>query len=235
MQKNHKKIYGKKRRLAGLLLAALLVLCGCTKKEELLLLDGEAAPLEEAVQTEEMPSEEESGGEKPDENLTSPQEADFAEKPDVIYVHVCGAVLRSGVYELEAGSRVYEAVQAAGGFAEDADRNYVNQARELGDGVKLVIPTLEEAAANIQAGMTGDTFPAGTAGDGQAADGGRININTASETQLCEIPGVGKTRAAAIIAYREAHGGFQKPEDIMQVDGIGEGMYGKMKDSIRVD
>lgn len=234
MQKNHKIIYGKKRRLAGLLLAALLVLCGCTKKEELLLLDGEAAPLE-ADRTEEMPSEEESGGEKPDENLTPPEEADFAEKPDVIYVHVCGAVLRSGVYELEAGSRVYEAVQAAGGFAEDADRNYVNQAQELGDGIKLVIPTLEEAAANIQAGITGDTFPAGAEKDGQAADGGRININTASETQLCEIPGVGKTRAAAIIAYREAHGGFQKPEDIMQVDGIGEGMYGKMKDSIRVD
>ncbi len=181
-------------------------------------MDEEAAPLE-ADRTEEMPSE----------------EADSVEEPDMIYVHVCGAVLRSGVYELEAGSRVYEAVQAAGGFAEDADRNYVNQAQELGDGIKLVIPTLEEAAANIQAGITEDTFPAGAEGDGQAAEGGRININTASETQLCEIPGVGKTRAAAIIAYREAHGGFQKPEDIMQVDGIGEGMYGKMKDSIRVD
>ncbi len=192
-------------------------------------MDEEAAPLE-ADRTEEMSSEEADRTEE-----MPSEEADSAEKPDMIYVHVCGAVLRSGVYELEAGSRVYEAVQAAGGFAEDADRNYVNQAQELGDGIKLVIPTLEEAAANIQAGITEDTFPAGAEGDGQAAEGGRININTASETQLCEIPGVGKTRAAAIIAYREAHGGFQKPEDIMQVDGIGEGMYGKMKDSIRVD
>lgn len=192
-------------------------------------MDEEAAPLE-ADRTEEMPSEE------ADQTEEMPsEEADSAEKPDMIYVHVCGAVLRSGVYELEAGSRVYEAVQAAGGFAENADRNYVNQAQELGDGIKLVIPTLEEAAANIQAGITEDTFSAGAEGDGQTAEAGRININTASETQLCEIPGVGKTRAAAIIAYREAHGGFQKPEDIMQVDGIGEGMYGKMKDSIRVD
>ncbi len=221
-------------RYAGLLFAVLFILCGCTRKEELLLLDEEAAPLE-VNQAEEMQSGEASAGETAEGTSVPSEEADSPEKSDMIYVHVCGAVLRSGVYELEAGSRVYEAVQAAGGFAEDADKNYVNQAQELSDGIKLVIPTLEEAAAKIQAGITEDTFPAGAEEGGQAAQDGRININTASETQLCEIPGVGKTRAAAILAYREAHGGFQKPEDIMKVDGIGEGMYGKMKDSIRVD
>ncbi|MDE7232161.1 MAG: helix-hairpin-helix domain-containing protein, partial [Lachnospiraceae bacterium] len=73
-----------------------------------------------------------------------------------------------------------------------------------------------------------------TAESGQTADG-RININTATEAELCNIPGIGGTRAAAIVAYRESHGSFQKPEDIMKVSGIKEGLYGKIKDSIRVN
>lgn len=185
----------------------------------------------------------------------------------VIYVHVCGAVIKPGVYELETGSRVYEAVEQAGGFAENAEQNYVNQAQILDDGVKLVIPTQEEAAA---AQERETVSPAGTAQDGapekngivqtgrekeigivggSSADGkstgegadtgrtadGRININTASEAELCEIPGVGATRAAAIAAYRESHGAFGKPEDIMKVNGIKEGMYEKIKDSISVN
>ena len=140
------------------------------------------------------------------------------------------AVLHAGVYELKAGSRVYEAVEAAGGFAADADQNYVNQAQTLKDGVKLVIPTMEEAA---QAREREPLIEAAQGEDG--VQDGRININTATAAQLCDIPGVGATRAAAIIAYRESHGGFHKPEDIMKVDGIKEGMYEKIKDSISVN
>lgn len=214
-----------------MLLAALLVLGGCTKKEEILFLGEETAVAEpeadEVAQTEST------------EETVPPVQTE----PDRICIHVCGAVQMPGVYELQVGSRVYEAVQAAGGFAAEADQNYVNQAQELTDGVKLVIPTVEEAvksagsqAAAAQIGIVADTLPAGTQDSGQSGESdGKININTASEAQLCEIPGIGATRAAAIAAYRESHGAFQKPEDIMKVNGIKEGMYEKIKDSISVN
>lgn len=176
----------------------------------------------------------------------------------VIWVHVCGAVRKAGVYELPAGSRVYEAVQEAGGFAADADESYVNQAQRLSDGAKLVIPTVEqveEAAGDsrTEAGQIGIVEQAGVqqagygvsdagTGDGagqtdpvSAAADGRININTATEAQLCEIPGIGATRAAAIAAYRQEHGGFSSIEEIMNVSGIKEGTYAKIKDRITVN
>ncbi len=176
----------------------------------------------------------------------------------VIWVHVCGAVRKAGVYELPAGSRVFEAVQEAGGFAADADESYVNQAQRLSDGAKLVIPTVEqveEAAGDsrTEAGRIGIVEQAGVqeAGYGVSAAGtgdsdgrtdpvsvsadGRININTAPEAQLCEILGIGATRAAAIAAYRQEHGGFSSIEEIMNVSGIKEGTYAKIKDRITVN
>ena len=176
----------------------------------------------------------------------------------VIWVHVCGAVRKAGVYELPAGSRVFEAVQEAGGFAADADESYVNQAQRLSDGAKLVIPTVEqveEAAGDsrTEAGRIGIVEQAGVqeAGYGVSAAGtgdsdgrtdpvsvsadGRININTAPEAQLCEIPGIGAPRAAAISAYRQEHGGFSSIEEIMNVSGIKEGTYAKIKDRITVN
>lgn len=244
MQEKINKLHAKKTGCAGLLLAALLILAGCTKKEEFLLIDEETS----AEQPESDVSLWGSAGEV--EEAVVSDGTDSAAEPNVIWVHVCGAVRRPGVYELQAGSRVYEAVQAAGGFADQADQDYVNQAQKLPDGVKLVIPTEEEAGKaraeepsaeapqkdTAQIGIAADTIFAGMEDGGQTQDGnGRININTASESQLCEIPGIGATRAAAIAAYRESHGAFQKPEDIMKVNGIKEGMYEKIKDSISVD
>lgn len=264
-------------RQAGMVFALLIVLCGCTKKEEILLLNGEHAAGTsdgQSVFREDAGGQTVSGtetgrtaaqesghvqdGERQDAEEASVLADAVNPQSGVIYVHVCGAVANPGVYELEAGSRVYEAVQQAGGFADSADQNYVNQARVLEDGVKLVIPTREEAAAaqdgasekndasqdhaqdgnRIAGGAEREIGIVGsTRSDGQeedAATDGRININTASEAQLCEIPGIGATRAAAIAAYRESHGAFGKPEDIMNVNGIKEGMYEKIKDSIRV-
>lgn len=260
---------------AVLAFALLLLLCGCTRKEELLLLSEETAEAagvqsgfsenagKEAYAEGESgrTSENESRGPEMVSESDSLQE-NGAAQDGVIYVHVCGAVAYPGVYELEAGCRVYEAVGQAGGFSENADQNYVNQAQALEDGVMLVIPTKEEAAdarerekaaaageaqdsaaekigivqggAAEGLGIVGGTSRGGQDGDSAAASDGRININTASEAQLCEIPGVGATRAAAIAAYRETHGPFEKPEDIMKVSGIKEGMYEKIKDSISV-
>lgn len=232
---------------------AACFLCGCTRKEELLLLADETVSGEtrEAVSadtgdTEPVLQEEAAASERTQTTVEA------VSAGSVLYVHVCGAVEVPGVYELPAGSRVYEAVQAAGGFSADAEQNYVNQAQVLTDGVKLVIPTREEAAAAesgeetssdaatrekngaaLQIGIVGGEEPIG----GEAAErkDARININTASVKELCNIPGVGETRAAAIVSYRESHGGFAKPEDIMKVSGIKEGMYEKIKDSISVE
>lgn len=264
-------------RQAGMMFTLLIVLCGCTKKEEILLLSGEnaagtsdgqsviredagghTAPETETGRTAAEESRQVQDGESQGTEAESVLVDAVNPQAGVIYVHVCGAVENPGVYELEAGSRVYEAVQQAGGFADSAEQNYVNQAQVLEDGVKLVIPTREEvAAAQDDASEESDALQdraqdgSGIAGgaereigivggarsDGQGGDAapdGRININTASEAQLCEIPGIGATRAAAIAAYRESHGAFGKPEDIMNVNGIKEGMYEKIKDIICV-
>lgn len=187
-----------------------------------------------------------------EQNTTEPQStgeqnvpAENAE-PQTIYVHVCGAVVNPNVYELPTGSRVYEAVQMAGGFTEDADESYVNQAQTLSDGVKLVIPTIEQTQAmvteNSEVDLVGIVGEQGgvqeTAASAQgetASSDGKININTATEAELCNIPGIGATRAAAIVAYRQEKGGFSAIEDIMNVSGIKEGTYEKIKDSIKVN
>lgn len=144
-------------------------------------------------------------------------------EPAVIYVHVCGAVKNPGVYELPAGSRNYEAVEAAGGFAEDACEDYLNMAAVLADGSRLEIPTMEEAET-----MEESVRPA------EASDG-KVNINTADIEKLCTLPGVGEGRAKAIIEYREKQGGFRKKEDIMQVSGIGEKMFERMEAYLKVE
>ncbi len=166
-----------------------------------------------------------------------------------VFVHICGAVKHPGVYALDRNGHVCDAVSAAGGFDDGASRDYVNQAYPLSDGIKIVIPTASEAeeldetvqAGPLQKGITPDTKGSGDigiAGPGQGnaeSSDVRVNINTADETQLCTIPGIGKTRAADIIAYRDAHGGFKKVEDIKNVAGIKEGTFTKIKDHIRVD
>ena len=166
--------------------------------------------------------------------------------PETIMVHVCGAVLCEGVYELPTGSRVVDAVRAAGGFSEEADSEYVNQALVLADGVKVRIPTLEETVAAGQGDDTDITAleqssdTAGVTGmyddNGSASDmaGGKVNINTADETQLCTIPGIGPGRAKNIIAYREEQGRFGTIEDIMKVSGIKDKFFSKIKDYITV-
>ncbi len=144
---------------------------------------------------------------------------------DPILVYVCGEVVTPGVYELTTGMRICDAVEAAGGFTEEASREYWNLAELLTDGQMLYFPTEEEALEREKA--AGDDLTEGTAG----ADG-RININTADAAGLMNIPGIGQTRAEAILAYRNAHGSFDCVEDIMKVSGIKDALFEKMKDYI---
>ena len=226
-------------------LLLIITLCGCTRREQLILEDNTAKQGMQSVDSqategvtdpEQANSEESAGGQR-----VQQEQAEISDntEPQTICVHVCGAVNNPDVYELPEGSRVYEAVQAAGGFTEEADSSYVNQAQKLADGVKLVIPTLEQTDAAVsedegqtQIGIVGE--PDIDSGQETASDG-KININTASEAELCNIPGIGAVRAAAIIAYRQEKGGFSSIEDIKNVSGIKEGTYEKIKDSIKIN
>ena len=146
------------------------------------------------------------------------------QKEATLWVYVCGQVHEPGVYVLAEGSRVCDAFIAAGGLTENAAKEYWNQARILSDGEMIYVPTEEEAGER--------TLERDNSGD---ADDGKININTATKEGLMTLPGIGEAKAESIIAYRDAHGGFSSIEEIMEVEGIKEGMYKKIKDYIVIN
>lgn len=163
----------------------------------------------------------------------------------MIYVDVCGAVANPGVFQLAAGSRVFQAIEAAGGYLPEAALTCVNRAGVLTDGQQLYILTQEEMErqgldpAEMSGASEGQMN--GSAGIGQntgmtaqVQQDNRININTADKAQLTMLTGIGATRAQAIIAYREENGPFAAIEDIMNVQGIKEGTFAKIKDEIVV-
>ncbi|GAB3046810.1 ComEA family DNA-binding protein [Sediminivirga luteola] len=130
----------------------------------------------------------------------------------VLVVHVAGAVEDPRLVELPSGARVAEAIEAAGGLREDADPAGVNLAREVVDGEQILVPSRDED------GSAGEERQ-GTAGTGGAA--GTVNINTADETALQQLPGVGPSTAAKIVAHRQEHGPFRTVDDLQDVSGIG--------------
>ena len=151
---------------------------------------------------------------------------------DVCYVHVSGAVTRPGVYRLPAGSRVYQAIEMAGGLTENASEREINLAEGISDGQKLYIYTREESEALAVSG-SGTSW--GDAGAGTGGTETRVNINTADKEELMTLPGIGESKAEAIIAYREENGGFSSPEDIKNISGIKDGVYSKIEDSVCVN
>lgn len=163
----------------------------------------------------------------------------------MIYVDVCGAVANPGVFQLAAGSRVFQAIEAAGGYLPEAALTCVNRAGVLTDGQQLYILTQEEMERQgldpAEMAKASDGQMNGSAGTGQntgmaaqVQQDNMININTADEAQLTTLTGIGATRAQAIIAYREENGPFAAIEDIMNVQGIKEGTFAKIKDEIVV-
>lgn len=140
---------------------------------------------------------------------------------DKIFVYVCGAVCAPGVYELDEGARVYEAVQEAGGMSADASADSVNLARVAQDGEQIYILTCDEA-------QTEGTMP----GTEITGENKKVNINTASAEELMTLSGIGESKAESIIRYREENGRFQKIEELMEISGIKEGVFEKIKDDI---
>ncbi len=148
-------------------------------------------------------------------------------------VHVSGAVASPGVYELEEGARVRDAVEAAGGFAAEASQESVNLARKVSDGEQIFVLTVEEfEASSSSSSPSSESSDAGARGSSGA--GGLVNINTAGLEALDSLPGVGPATAQAILDEREANGPFASVEDIQRVSGIGEKKYEKLKGSICV-
>lgn len=221
-----------------LLLYPIFLLTACTARNDIVLeLDGKNREPEtewEAVQEtqEEQELQEVQGTQSGQDALGEPE----AEEPGDIYVHICGAVVKPGVYQLAAGSRVFEGIEAAGGFREDACGDFVNQAGVLQDGQRISIPTLEEAEAAKESGVPlyEDSTASEASAQAQGAGDALVNINTASESELSQITGIGAGKAAAIVRYREENGKFASIEDIMKVSGIKEGTFEKIKDKITV-
>ena len=137
---------------------------------------------------------------------------------------VTGAVKEPGVVTLSEGARVYEAIAEAGGFSDDAAVELVNQAALLSDGQQIRVYTCEEAAQ----GAVSVVEEQGTKETAQ----GKININQAGAEELMTLPGIGESKAADIIRYREENGGFERIEDIMNISGIKEAVFSKIKDKI---
>ena len=156
----------------------------------------------------------------PGEQKARPAASEGSGMPRGITVYICGAVRKTGVYVLSDGSRVCDAVEAAGGLTPDADEKSLNQARILEDGEQITVLTAEE---------TGGRMP-----EADVSGTGRVNINRAEAEELMTLRGIGSAKAGDIISYREEHGPFETIEDIMKVSGIKSSLFERIRDSITV-
>jgi len=215
----------------------VLLMTGCSAKESGLY---QISVAEEAADTQDTPDlEDTTMSEKTSDSENMPVQEDEPEAvPEevTLFVHICGEVQNPGVYEFESGKRIIDAVTAAGGFTEDASEDYVNLAQQLEDGMKIDIPKEgeEDTYTDAESGVTGGITKAPTISGNEVPSDGRININTAGAQELMDISGIGETRAAAIIAYRDVHGNFSSIEEITNVSGIGQTTYERIKDRITV-
>lgn len=221
--KRHKRSYGLCYILISGFLAAV-TLSGCGKTQEIAVISLEeclesSAEIETESSVKAVRAEEEASV-KNSKSQEAKAVEEQLESKGTICVYVCGAVERPGVVELPLGSRADDAVKAAGGMTQEADSAYVNLAAFVEDGEKLFIPTVTEAQELSQQQET----------EAQRL----ININTADAAALCTLPGIGESRAADILLYREEHGAFESIEDIMKVPGIKNNAFEKIRDKISV-
>lgn len=190
------------------ILIALFILLGKNGDEELLIEGRENTSTVEQLAAEESPEE-------------NPE-------PKEIFVHLSGAVNKPGVLKLSEGTRVYEAVEMAGGLEVDADSSGINLARTLQDEERIHIPREGE----IQTNPVQYANPATQSIGGETRQSGLININTADSASLQTLTGIGPSTAEKILDYRQSSGPFRSIEQIKEVSGIGEKTYQKFKDKI---
>ena len=204
-----------RKRIGCLLGLILLVLSACSQDTDIYLEEyGENALAEDA-----------SGIDMTAQTDVPDTESDDTE--EVCYVYICGAVVHPGVYAFPTGSRIYEVIEAAGGMTEESDETLVNQAELVTDGMMIRIYT--QAEADELRRKEGD------AAEGRAQSDGRVDINSASVTELMMLPGIGSAKAEAIVVYREEYGALSSIEDLMNIPGIKEGVFRQIREHIKVN
>jgi len=185
---------------------------------------GTDAPTQQISFIEEVQGEEKE--EKNPEEIEKSQEVEVANQE--VLIDIKGHVMQPGVYRMKTGDRIIDAVEKAGGFLEGADSDKVNLAALLADEMVIIVPKEgEEIEVVVQQPVTNETGDSGTSG-------GLVNINTASLEELTTLTGIGPSKAKAIVDYRTENGLFKKEEDIMQVTGIGQKSFEKLRDEITV-
>ena len=196
-------------KLKGVLLGTLLVVCLCScGNRTAYFVEEESAASEESQDEQNTMTDAET--EKNEEKL--------------FCVYVCGQVQAPGIYMVSEGSRLYEVFIQAGGFTEEAATDYWNQARLLKDGEMIYVPSKEEVKNHSLEGESGY----------QTDSSDKVNINTASKEELMSLPGIGETKALAILAYRQEHGAFSTIEELKEVEGIKEAVFAKIKVYIEI-
>lgn len=148
---------------------------------------------------------------------------------EVCYVHICGEVNNPGVYEMEEGQRIYQVVERAGGYTDAAAADYLNLAGVVSDGMKLIVPKMIDVQQE-----NGMVMYESDMQDQSGAKSGKVNLNTASKEVLMSLRGIGEARAEDIMRYREEQGGFDSIEEIMNIPGIKNAAFEKIKDNITV-
>lgn len=147
---------------------------------------------------------------------------------------ITGAVKHQGVYTLKNGARLQELIEAAGGTTSRAQLKAINRAILLKDQDKIHIPYKGEKIDNAVTNAATSSSPEASSSSGQTESGDKINLNTATVTELQKLTGIGEKKAEQIIAYREQNGSFKKIEDLMQVSGIGEKTFESLKDQLAI-
>lgn len=205
-------------------LAACLVFSGCGREEEGSL--EELSVIDDEESEDKTPGSEDADGEE-DKSQDEAVSESSEDHEETVFVYVCGAVNAPGVYELKKDARVFEAIGLAGGMTGEAAAEAVNQARTVADGEQIYVPTVQEAQMQ-GTGVLEDTVT------GNADESGKVNINTAGKEELMTLTGIGEAKAQSILDYREAHGQFGSIEDLMQIEGIKEGVFNKIKEDITI-
>lgn len=160
-----------------------------------------------------------------------------------VVVHVLGAVRKPGVVRLTAGSRVQDALKKAGGLTRKADPGELNLAQPVADGQQIVVGTKRKPNGEVRDGTVPGGGPPDSTGSGSGSSSGGsagtagsqpVNLNTATQAQLEELPGVGPVMAGKIIAWRTEHGRFSRIEELQEISGVGPKTYAKLAPLCRV-